>query len=173
MLLELRVKDLGIIEDLNWQLESGLNVITGATGAGKSLIIDAVELLLTGSASSDVIRFGASEARIEGVFALSVDPRFDRLKLVLAETGISQEEDTLVISCEVRKQKPTLIRINGHTITRSNLRRISQLLIDIHGQSEHLSLLDNNSHLEFVDAFAHAGNLRKNLSEKVARFSSY
>ncbi len=66
MLLELRVKDLGIIEDIDWKLDTGLNVITGETGAGKSLVIDAVELLLTGSADEDVIRTGSAEAHIEG-----------------------------------------------------------------------------------------------------------
>ena len=71
MLQELRVKNLGIIEDINWTLSAGMNVITGETGAGKSLIIDAIEILLNGSAGDDAIRHGCSEAHIEGVFDLS------------------------------------------------------------------------------------------------------
>lgn len=169
MLLELKVKDLGIIEDIDWKLDAGLNVITGETGAGKSLIIDAVELLLTGSASEDVIRHGASEAKIEGVFAISPNESSVPLKNFLAEKGLNTDDDLLIIGCEIRRQKPGIVRVNGHTITKTILRQIGQLLIDIHGQSEHLSLLDKRYHLELLDAFAHNFELREQFRAMATR----
>lgn len=170
MLLELRVKDLGIIEDIDWQLDTGFNVITGETGAGKSLVIDAVELLLTGTASEDVIRHGSAEARIEGIFALSEDNRFSPLKTFLSEKNLGSDEDTLVLTCEVRKQKPGIARINGHAVAKSIFRQVGQLLIDIHGQSEHLSLLDKKYHLTFLDAYARTLELRNQFSAKLSSF---
>jgi DNA repair protein RecN (Recombination protein N) len=160
LLLELRVKDLGIIEDIDWKLDHGLNVITGETGAGKSLVIDAVELLLVGSASEDVIRHGATEARIEGLFVLSKADKYSSLKGLLAEKGLGTDEETLLINYEVRRQKPGIVRVNGRTVTKAILRQIGSLLIDIHGQSEHLSLLDKNAHLDFLDSYAHTTGIR-------------
>jgi DNA repair protein RecN (Recombination protein N) len=168
LLLELRVKNLGIIEDIDWHLHDGLNVITGETGAGKSLVLDAVELLLIGSASEEVIRHNASEARIEGVFIFSQSPHLADLHAFLSEKGLSVEEGTLVISFEIRRQKPGLIRINGQSVTRSVLRQVGRLLIDIHGQSEHLSLLDMKKHLDILDAFAHNMELRQKFSVAAA-----
>jgi DNA repair protein RecN (Recombination protein N) len=167
LLLELKVKDLGIIEDIDWKLDTGLNIITGETGAGKSLVIDAVELLLTGTAGEEVVRRGASAACIEGIFAISDDERFIPLKSFLSDKDLNSEEDILVLTCEVRKQKSGLVRINGHTVTKAVFRQIGQLLIDIHGQSEHLSLLDKKYHLDFLDAYAHTQGLRNQFSAKV------
>jgi DNA repair protein RecN (Recombination protein N) len=167
LLLELRVKNLGIIEDINWKPDAGLNVITGETGAGKSLIIDAVELLLNATAGEEVIRYGAGEACIEGLF--SINAANSRMKDFLDEKGLLQEDDCLVINYEVRKQKPGVVRINGHLVTKTVLRQTGQLLIDIHGQSEHLSLLDKKYHLDFLDAYAHTSQLRDNFSRQTSR----
>jgi DNA repair protein RecN (Recombination protein N) len=169
LLLELRVKDLGIIEDIDWKLNTGLNVITGETGAGKSLVIDAVELLLVGTASEDVIRHGAGEARIEGVFSLSGHRKSSALKTFLAEKGLNEDEDLLVINCEVRKQKAGVVRINGHTVTKTILRHLGRLLVDIHGQSDHLSLLDKEYHLDCLDAYGHTLEARDRFAQNVAR----
>ncbi len=169
MLTELKVKNMGIIEDMDWKLDAGFNVITGETGAGKSLIIDAIELLLTGSAGEDVIRTGATEAKIEGVFTLEPAARYLSLKHFLSDKGFSSDEDILIISCEIRKDKMSLIRINGHTATKSVLRQAGQLLIDIHGQSQHLSLLDKKYHLEFLDSFAHTLEMRSAFTLGVTR----
>jgi DNA repair protein RecN (Recombination protein N) len=170
LLLELRVKDFGIIEDIEWKLDRGLNVITGETGAGKSLIIDAVELLLIGTASEDVIRHGADEAWIEGGFALPDSKRSSSLKAFLCEKGLASEEGALIINCEVRKQRPGVVRINGHSVTKSLLRQMGALLVDIHGQSQHLSLLDPAYHLDFLDAYAHTFELRNNFSAGLRQF---
>jgi DNA repair protein RecN (Recombination protein N) len=168
LLLELRVKDLGVIEDIDWRLDGGFNVVTGETGAGKSLVIDAVELLLIGAADQGIIRHGAGEASIEGVFMLSEEPRLAALKSFLADKGLSSEE-TLIINYEIKRQKTGLVRINGHTVTKTILRQVGQMLIDIHGQSEHLSLLDKKNHLEFLDAYAHCADLKKRFNALVSR----
>ena len=169
MLTELRVKDLGIIEDMDWKTDVGFNVITGETGAGKSLIIDAIELLLIGSSGDDVIRNGANQARIEGVFTLSNDSRYKILKSFLGDKGLACDEDVLIICCDIRKGKPVLIRINDHIVNKSVLRQAGQLLIDIHGQSQHLSLLDKKNHLYFLDAFAHTQEMRAAFAAGVSR----
>ncbi len=169
MLLELKVKDLGIIEDLDWKLETGLNVITGETGAGKSLIIDAVELLLTGGGAEDIIRSGANQAGIEGVFSLAgAGPAVTDF---LAANALDAADETLIVNCLVRRQKPTVVRVNGQAVTKTLLRQLGRLLIDIHGQSEHLSLLDTHSHLTFLDAYARAGDLPKTIAARLAELN--
>lgn len=171
MLVELRVKNLGIIEDINWRLGDGLNIITGETGAGKSLVIDAVELLLAGKASEDVIRHGADEAQIEGVFSLPPKENPSPLKELLAEKGVAADEETLVIDCELRRQGAGVIRANGHAIPKALLRQIGRLLVDIHGQSEHLSLLDSKSHLDFLDYYARILEMRHGFTAKAGELS--
>jgi len=171
LLLELRVKNFGIIADMNWRLHDGLNVITGETGAGKSLVIDAVELLLAGKVSEEAIRYGADEAQIEGVFTLPQKETSSPLKELLAQKDLATDEETLVIDYELRRHGPSVIRVNGHAITKVLLRQIGRLLVDIHGQSEHLSLLDSKSHLDFLDAYAHALNLRNSFHAKATELS--
>jgi hypothetical protein len=122
---------------------------------GKSLVIDAIELLLNGIASENVIRHGESEAHVEGVFILSADNKpalgpfpdrgFNHIKSLLTEKGLNSDEETLVINYNVRKQRADVARINGRAVTKTVLRQIGQLLVDIHGQSEHLSLLDKRT----------------------------
>jgi len=163
----MRVKNLGIIEDIDWKLDNGMNVITGETGSGKSLVIDAIELLLSGAASEDVIRYGSNEARVEGVFDISFARPMTIIKSFLTDNGLADDEDILVISCEIRRKKPDIVRINGRTVTKTILRQAGQMIVDIHGQSDHLSLLDKRSHLEFLDAYAHNHDLKHQFSAKV------
>ena len=160
MLFELRVRNLGIIEDITWQLSDGLNVITGETGAGKSLLIDALELLLSGKVDEQAIRHGANEAHIEGVFKLGQDQYFRFLRDLLSQKGLEEDGDTMVISCQLRRKGTGIIRINGRVITRSLLHQIGRLLVDVNGQNEHFSLLDSKTHLDFLDAYAHTLDLR-------------
>ncbi len=166
LLLELRVKNLGIIEDINWSLSGGLNVITGETGAGKSLVIGAVEALLAGKVDDDVIRHGAAEAQIEGVFALPGDKDISQLGRLLGEKGLEGDEESLVINCELRREGRSIVRVNGNAVPKALLQRIGRFLIDVHGQSEHLSLLDRKFHLDFLDSFAHTWKLRHSFSSK-------
>ena len=166
MLVELRVKNLGIIEDMNWKLDGGLNIITGETGAGKSLVIDAVELLLSGKADEEVIRHGADQAQIEGVFSLPPEKNLNFLKALLAEKELEPDEDSLIIDCQLRRQSPDIIRVNGRAVPKAFLRQIGSLLVDIHGQSDHLSLFDSSSHLDFLDAYAHTMERRGDFTTK-------
>ncbi|MFH1639163.1 MAG: DNA repair protein RecN [Chloroflexota bacterium] len=168
MLLELRVQNLGIIEDMSLSLDDGLNVITGETGAGKSLVIDALEILLGGKASGDDIRHGADAAQIEGVFAVTQEEKFSALRTLLAQKDLAADDDTLVIDCQLRRQKPGVIRLNGHVTPKTLVRQIGGLLVDIHAQSEHLSLLDSDTHLAFLDAYARTLELRNSFSIKAA-----
>ncbi len=167
MLLELRVKDFGIIEDISWNLREGLNVITGETGAGKSLVIDAVEVLLSGKIDEGSIRYGADSTFIEGLFALSDKTKsFTVLESLLEENGLSSDDGTLIISCELKRQGRSVVRINRHAVPRSLLSQIGVYLIDIHGQSDHLSLLNTEYHIDFLDSYAHCHYLRQEFASQ-------
>lgn len=168
MLLELRVRNLGIIDDLVWQLRDGLNVITGETGAGKSLLIDAVELLLSGKADEGAIRHGADEAEVEGVFAVSGAAGLSHLRSLLNQRGVSGDDSTLAIECRLRRHGPAITRVNTRAVPRALLQSIGRFLVDIHGESEHLSLLDASSHLELLDSYAHTWDLRNELKDRFA-----
>ncbi|MFC1979463.1 DNA repair protein RecN [Chloroflexota bacterium] len=166
MLLELRVTNLGIIEEINWSLGYGLNVITGETGAGKSLVIDAVEALLAGKVDEDAIRYEVDKAQIEGIFVLPQDKHFSQLRELLATKGLESNEETMVINCEFRREGRGIVRVNGHAVPRGLLHQIGHLLVDLHGQSEHLSLLDKKYHLDFLDSYAHTIEQRYSFSTK-------
>ncbi len=169
LLTELRVKDFGIIEETNWRLGRGLNVITGETGAGKSLVIDAVEALLAGRVDEESIRYGASEAYLEGVFTLPSGKNSPQLGELLTEKGLKTDEETLVINCEFRRQGRSIFRVNRQAVPKGLLHQIGRLLIDIHGQSEHLSLLNEEYHLDFLDAYAHTLDLRHSFGDKATK----
>ena len=155
MLEELSVKGFGIIEEIKWRPARGFNVITGETGAGKSLVVDAVEALLSGQAREEDIRFGSSEAKIEGIFALEKKEAKAQLEKLLADKGLEGDDDALLLSGDFRRQGRTTPRVNRQAVSRSLLKEISAALVDIHGQSEHLSLLNKSHHLDFLDAYAH------------------
>jgi DNA repair protein RecN (Recombination protein N) len=171
VLYELTVKDFGIIEEINWQPAKGLNVITGETGAGKSLVVDAVEALLSGRINEEDIRHGSEEARLEGVFRLPGNSSTELLRGLLSEKGLETGEDTLLIAGDFRRQGRTTPRVNRQAVSRSLLRDISAFLVDIHGQSNHLSLLNQDQHLEFLDVYAHNRDLRHDFGEKAAALS--
>jgi DNA repair protein RecN (Recombination protein N) len=160
LLSELRIKNLGIIEEISWQLSDGLNIITGETGAGKSLLIDALELLLSGKTDAEAIRQGADEAQIEGIFKLDQTATFGVLKELLVQKDLYEDDDILVITCRLRKNGSCVSRINGHTITKSFLHQVGRLLVDVNGQNQTFSLLDGKSQLEILDAYADTINLR-------------
>jgi DNA repair protein RecN (Recombination protein N) len=164
---ELTVKNFGIIEQITWQLAPGLNVITGETGAGKSLVVDAVEALLSGQAREEDIRHGAEEAKVEGVFRVADGKGVKALLNLLAEKGLESGEDNLIVTCDFRRQGRTTPRVNRHAVSRTLLQEIGNALVDIHGQSEHISLLRRNQHLDFLDAYAHTLEMRHDFSAMV------
>jgi DNA repair protein RecN (Recombination protein N) len=171
MLYELTVRDFGIIEEIDWHPAAGLNVITGETGAGKSLVVDAVEALLSGQAAEEDIRHGSEGSRIEGIFRITGNDSTQRLHSLLSERGLEDDADTLLISGDFRRQGRTTPRVNRQAVSRALLRDISAALVDIHGQSSHLSLLIKERHLDFLDAYAHTNGLRHEFGAKASELS--
>jgi DNA repair protein RecN (Recombination protein N) len=171
MLYELTVRDFGIIEEIDWHPTAGLNVITGETGAGKSLVVDAVEALLSGQAAEEDIRHGSEGSRIEGIFRITGNDSTQRLHSLLSERGLEDDADTLLISGDFRRQGRTTPRVNRQAVSRALLRDISAALVDIHGQSSHLSLLIKERHLDFLDAYAHTDSLRHEFGAKASELS--
>jgi len=168
MLSELSITNFAIIDELHLRFSPGFNVLTGETGAGKSIIIDAVSLLLGGRADTGVIRAGANEARVEGIFVLRPASQATILSL-LRENGLEGDrDDTLILAREIRRGGRSICRVNGRAVTLTMLGRIGQQLVDIHGQSEHLSLLRVREHVKFLDRYAGLGDLRARLAERVS-----
>jgi DNA repair protein RecN (Recombination protein N) len=153
MLVELKVNDLAIIDELHLALASGFNVLTGETGAGKSIILDAVTMIIGGRAETTVIRTEAEYAFVEGVFSLK-GPERDALLEILKREELLDDENYVTLTREVRREGRSIARVNGRTVNVSLLKELGALLVDIHGQSEHLSLLDTRAHLGLLDRFA-------------------
>ena len=168
MLTELTVIDFAIIDRLRLNLAPGFNVLTGETGAGKSIIIDAVSLLLGGKADSDAVRSGCDRALIEGVFDL---PPAAELRALLIDNDLGNEDDPdrLMLAREVRSGGRSTARVNGRAVPSSLLREIGELLIDIHGQSEHLSLLRPRQHVDLLDRYAGTWEQRGAYATRVAQ----
>jgi DNA repair protein RecN (Recombination protein N) len=159
MLAELHIENFAIIERVDLQLEAGLIIFTGETGAGKSILIDAVETLLGGRADATMIRTGADHARIEGIFNLQTTIR-EPIIAILEREELLDEPDQLVLARELRSNGRNLARVNGRIVSLSLLKEISELLVDLHGQSEHLSLLHVSQHLNLLDRYASVEDLR-------------
>ncbi len=164
MLCELRVQDFAIIDTLELEFASGLNVLTGETGAGKSIIVDCIALLLGDRADPGMVRSGAPAAIIEGVFRVDETLR-PALAQQLEAYGIELDaEDTLTLGREARANGRSVARINGRAVNQTALREVGELLVDIHGQSEHLSLLRPREHVNLLDRFANTWELREQVA---------
>jgi DNA repair protein RecN (Recombination protein N) len=216
MLLELNIKDFAIIDNLHLRLHRLFNVFTGETGAGKSIIIDAVSALLGGKIGVEVVRSGCDRATVEGVFSIEALPpisdewqpfeatlnaegngtgtllegltRVDAQQVVTnhsdaesADAGvalatllhtydIAPEDGHLILSRDIFASGRTVGRINGRTVTQQVLQQVASWLVDIHGQSEHMSLLRPEQHVNFLDRYAELLPLREQLSTKVAEW---
>lgn len=162
MLVELSIKDFAIIEGLKIQFGPGLNIFTGETGAGKSIIMDAISLILGDRASNEIIRLGRDEAQVEALFDLG-QPKGLALEAVLNEAGIPFSGD-LVIKRVVQRAGRNRIYINGSLATLVTLTEVGRHLIDIYGQSEHQSLTRPEEHVEVLDAFGELAKLRSHMS---------
>ena len=158
MLAELHIENFAIIERIDLQLESGLIIFTGETGAGKSILIDAVETLLGGRAEATMIRSGADQASIEGIFSIPENIR-SALLPILQREELLDEPDQLTLAREIRANGRNLARVNGRIVSAALLREIGENLIDVHGQSEHLSLLRVRQHLSLLDSYADVDSL--------------
>lgn len=170
MLLELSIRNFAIIESQILSLDQGLTVLTGETGAGKSIIIDAIQLLVGGRGSSEFIRHGEEKAELEGLFQLPSDkhPAIEKAK----EFGIDTEENTIIIRRDIFISGKSVSRINGKMVTISTLREVGRKLIDIHGQHEHQELMDPDFHLPLLDQYG-GKQIQQSLSEYKEQYKLY
>ena len=153
MLTELRIRNFAIIESLTLPLARGFNVLSGETGAGKSIIVGALGLLLGERASPDLIRTGADRASVEGVFDITGHPE---ISAVLDERGIDAEEPLVVLKREIASAGRARAWVNGTTVSATILAEIGRLLVNLHGQHEAQTLLDGDAQRRILDAFAGA-----------------
>lgn len=154
MLLELSIHDFAIIDDIQLELGAGLTALTGETGAGKSILIDALGAVLGDRVSSDVVRTGSRQARVEATFDMAALRQRPEVCGALGELGISVGDDVLIFSREIGAAGRSQARINGTAQTASALTRVGSMLVDIHGQSDHLSLLRRREQLDMLDRYA-------------------
>ena len=159
VLVNLHVKNLAIIDEVEVDFSDCLNVLTGETGAGKSIIIGSINLALGQKSTKDVIRKGAEYALVELTFRADTQ----RQRELVREMGISMEEDEILISRKIMAGR-SVNRINGESVTLSMIRRIADIMIDIHGQNEQQSLLHSAKHMEIVDRYA-----REELGDRLTR----
>lgn len=150
MLLYLSIRNVAVIEKVEIEFEEGLNILTGETGAGKSIVIDSVNLALGERADKNLIRTGADKAIVEGVFDLSNSP----LSKALLKGYFGIDDNELVVVRELSANGRNVCKINGHIATLMQLKSIAASLVDIHGQHEHQSLLDEANHIKVVDGFS-------------------
>lgn len=161
VLVNLHVKNLAIIDEVEVDFSDRLNVLTGETGAGKSIIIGSINLALGQKSPKDVIRKGADYALVELTFRADTE----RQRALVEEMGISMEDDEILISRKIMAGR-SVNRINGESVTLAMIRRIADIMIDIHGQNEQQSLLHSAKHMEIVDRYA-----REELGDRITRMA--
>lgn len=150
MLTELHIENIAIIQQLDLQFKSGLVTFTGETGAGKSIILDAIVALLGGRTESTLVRSGAERAMVEGTFQIPEANRQEITALLAAE-DLLDDPNTLSLGREIRREGRSVARLNGRSVNVNLLRAVGSYLVDIHGQSEHLSLLNVHQHMGLLD----------------------
>ncbi len=200
MLLELSITDFAIIDQLRVRLDEHLNVFTGETGAGKSILVDAVSALIGARVGADAVRSATERALVEGVFDVSaqlavgtadgrrqvalaahgpspqhngrdtLDTESPGLADILYELGLEAEDGLLILTREISHSGRSLARVNGQAVPISALQRIASTLIDLHGQSAHLTLLRVDQHVYYLDRFANTVTLREQVADAVARW---
>lgn len=153
MLCELYIENFALIDRLTVAFSPGLNILTGETGAGKSIVIDAINVLLGERAGTDLIRTGEARALLQATFDLTTAPA---MLPALDEMGVEPEEGAVILTREVAREGRNVARINGRTVPISVLRQVGDLLVDLHGQHEHQSLIREEFHLSFLDALGDA-----------------
>ena len=161
MLVELRIRDYAVVEDLTLELSDGLNALTGETGAGKSIIVGALSLLLGERASSSVVRKGADRATVEAVFDVSDRPE---IEAELEESGFRLEDGLMILRREVAAEGRNRAWVNGSPATAGAVGSLGSALVDLHGQHEHQTLLRPRDQRALLDAYAGA----EESAEKVA-----
>ena len=169
MLSELRITNFAIIDHVALAFSPGFNVLTGETGAGKSIIIDAVDMLLGGKAGQEVIRAGEPHCEVEGLFLLTAAAAAV-LNPVLEREGLEGDDPgLLLLSRELRRGGRTVARVNGRAVALAVLKEVGDLLVDIHGQTDHLSLMRQREHVHLLDRYASLLAAREKLAAEVRR----
>ncbi|MDP3449410.1 MAG: DNA repair protein RecN [Anaerolineaceae bacterium] len=153
MLDELRIENFAIINKLEIRFKSGLVIVTGETGAGKSIILDAIMALVGGRVDANMVRSGAERASLEAIFSIPTQTRSEIIEILKREE-LDEGEPFVTLGREIRGEGRSVARVNGRSVNVSLLKELGHYLVDIHGQSEHLSLLDERSHLGLLDRYA-------------------
>ncbi len=169
MLQSIHIKNVALIERLDMEFSNGFNVLTGETGVGKSILIDAINLVLGERASKELIAHGSEKATVDAMF--SMDNASEALNRVLDELGFEQS-DELFLSRELSASGKSASRLNGVLVPLSVIKRVSDLLVDVHGQHEHQSLLNPSSHIRFLDAYG-AGDIAPAKEKLNSAYQSY
>lgn len=168
MLVELAIRNFAIIERVTLAFGPGLNVLTGETGAGKSILIDALGAVLGERVSADVVRTGARSASIDATFDVSALPNRDEVAVLLDELQVEDEDGLLIFGREIQASGRSSARLNGRPTTAAILGQIGALLVDIHGQSDHLSLLRPAAQLDLLDRYAQAVPTQTAFADRLA-----
>ena len=150
LLLELHIHNFAIIEDISLDFRRGMTVLTGETGAGKSIIIDALGLLAGGRGSADFVRHGTNKCTLEGLFET---PTAKGLESIFEEASIDYDKELIIIQREIYQNGRSICRVNGSVVTIAILKKIAAFLIDIHGQNEHQELMHSENHMHLLDYF--------------------
>jgi DNA repair protein RecN (Recombination protein N) len=163
MLTQIEIKNVAIIDNISIELGKGLNILTGETGAGKSIIIDSITAVLGSRGSKDIIRTGTDKASIQAVFHVD----YEKLGDILEGIGVDAEEDgTLILSREFNISGRNTCRVNGKLVTVSALKEIGERIIDFHGQHDNQSLIKVENHIEFLDSFGD-----ENIKDLIQKYS--
>ncbi len=172
MLSLLKIKNIALIEEIELEFSKGLNLLTGETGSGKSIIVDSLSALTGERVSSDLIKEGETNAQIEGLFQLKANPDLHEM---FYESGIELEdadEADLIVRRELSTSGKNRIFVNNQSVTQAFLRKIGTFLVDIHGQGEQATLFNSATHLEILDEYAEADNLRHAVAEKYREWAA-
>jgi DNA repair protein RecN (Recombination protein N) len=165
MLQSLHIENIAVVEKADIEFSNGLNVLTGETGAGKSIIIDSIGAVLGSKVYREIIRKNADYARVSAVFDCTCE-----VKKWLDENDFDIEDGELILSRKLTPEGKNTCRINGAPATHSQLRELSNLLIDIHGQNDGRLLLDERSHLRYLDLFGDYGKELKEFASLYGQF---
>lgn len=169
MLREISIRDFAIIEQIHLTFDRGFHVLTGETGAGKSILFDALSLVVGGRASADFVRHNARKATVEALFEVPVHHAANK---VLRDIGLNMEDHSLLIRREISSSGKSTCRINGQIVTLGMLKQVGKHLLDMHGQHEHQKLLQTEEHIAWLDAFG-GESLHQLLEDYQALYRKY